>query len=120
MHTPRWLKRDLGLCWLPAVVDLPDAYPNKAYEYLMLGTPVVASDFPALRRVGQERAGIQVPADAPAGAVADAIIELYADGGRGRLAALGRNGARFVREHSNWHLEREKLFALYGELNALD
>ena len=114
------VEADLGLNWLPAVVDLPDAYPNKVYEYLMLGTPVVVSDFPALQRVKQERAGIQVPAGAPAGEVADAIIELYGDGGRENLATLGRNGARFVRERCNWHLEREKLFSLYSDLKALD
>ena len=114
------VEADLGLHWLPAVVDLPHAYPNKVYEYLMLATPVVVSDFPALQRVGQERAGIQVPAGAPAEEVADAIIELYADGGREGLAALGRNGARFVRERCNWHLEREKLFSLYGDLSAPD
>ena len=116
----RVVEADLGLHWLPAVVDLPDAYPNKVYEYLMLGTPVVASDFLSLRRVVQEQAGIQVPADAAVEEVAEAIIKLYADGGRERLAALGRNGALFVRERCNWHLEREKLFSLYDQLNTPD
>ncbi len=116
----RVIEADLGLNWFPALVDLPDTNPNKIYEYMMLGTAVVASDFLVLRRVEQEQAGIQVPADAPAEEVADAIIALYADGGRERLAALGRNGARFVRERFNWHLEREKLFSLYSDLDAPD
>ncbi|MGB4081948.1 MAG: glycosyltransferase, partial [Candidatus Fermentibacter daniensis] len=71
--------------------------PNKLYEYMMAGLPIIASDLPEMSDlILRERCGVLVdPEDS--GAIAGRILELASDpglreemGGRGRRAALER------------------------------
>ncbi|GAA1094450.1 glycosyltransferase family 4 protein [Nocardiopsis composta] len=128
--------RDLGLselCVLPGRVDRDEALraqaaldvlvvpradervcrlvtPLKPVEAMALGTPVVASDLPALRELlcGGE-AGLMVPPGEP-GPLADALQRLREDGElRAGLAAAGRTE---VAEHRTW----PRVAAVYRDL----
>lgn len=85
--------------------------PNKVFEALAAGLPVVASDFPDLRRVlGDSAAGALCAPDDPA-AVAAAITAVLA---RPRSAA--REAALALAARYTWESEARKLAALYHGL----
>lgn len=91
-----------------------NAQPNKMFEYMAAGLPVIASDFPLWREIIQEeRCGLLVDPLDPA-AIAEAMrwilanpVEAEAMGGRGRLA---------VEKKYNWEQESKKLISLYENL----
>ncbi len=90
------------------------ALPNKLLEYAMAGLPVVASDFPEMRRVitaydvGELVADPTSPAE-----IAVAIRRIFAN--PDRSAAMRDNTRRLAKE-LNWEHEARKLLALYAEL----
>lgn len=92
--------------------------PNKMFESLTAGIPVVASDFPGIRRV------LLDDADAPLGAVCDptdpasvaAAIRSILDLPDDARAALRDRCRRAARERWNWETEGAKLVALYADL----
>jgi glycosyltransferase involved in cell wall biosynthesis len=105
---------DAGLvCFLPAPNHV-EAGPNKLFEYMAAGLPVIASDFPAWRPIVEGNdCGLCVdPAD-PA-AIARAIVYLAEN--PGRRAEMGANGRRAVMERYNWEAEGQRLIAAYEGL----
>lgn len=88
--------------------------PNKLYEYMMAGLPIIASDLPEMRRVIEEsRCGVLIQSPEPE-AIAEAIlamisspVEMRAMGDRGRTAALSLY---------NWSVQAERLMELYRGL----
>ena len=97
--------------------DMPNhrfALPNKLFEYMAAGLPVVASDLPGWRDiVTQQDCGVLVdPLDA--GAVAKAMEGLLRD--PAGAEAMGRRGRRAVEEELNWEREVGTLLDLYGRL----
>ncbi len=102
----------------PSTLNLRLSTPNKLFECLAAGTPVVASDFPALRRI------IVDDPDGPLGAVCDPTrVDLVAVAIRSILelppadrSALRKRCSRAARIRWNWAREAETLVALYGRL----
>ncbi|NTU89603.1 MAG: glycosyltransferase family 4 protein, partial [Actinobacteria bacterium] len=93
-----------------------DALPNKLFEYMVAGLPVIVSDFPKWRSMVEDiHCGLVVdPCDT--GDIAKAVEYLHGHpeearemGLRGRQAVLGRY---------NWQSEGEKLIGLYAHLSA--
>jgi glycosyltransferase involved in cell wall biosynthesis len=96
------------------------ATPNKLFEALAAGVPVVASDFPAMRRiVMDDPAGplgaVCDPADI--GALTRAIGEILGRGDDER-AALGARCHRAASERYSWEQQLEVLLAVYGRLTG--
>lgn len=91
-----------------------DAQPNKMFEYMSAGLPVIASHFPLWREIieGNE-CGICVDPLEPA-AIAAAIDRLVDDPDLARR--MGENGRAAVRERYNWTIEERKLLELYEQL----
>jgi glycosyltransferase involved in cell wall biosynthesis len=93
--------------------------PNKLFECLAAGVPVVVSDFPEMRRVALEDpdgplGAVCQPADVPDIARAiRSILDLPAD----ERAALRARCLRAAHERWNWETESAKLLALYAELS---
>jgi hypothetical protein len=90
------------------------AQPNKMFEYMAAGLPVIASDFPLWRQiVDGAGCGLLVDPLDPV-AIADAmqwILEHPAG-----AEAMGRRGRQAVEEKYNWEREAEKLIGLYERL----
>jgi glycosyltransferase involved in cell wall biosynthesis len=101
------------LCLQPTPNNLLGT-PNKLFEYMSAGIPVIASDFPYVREIVSETdCGLLVPAEDPA-AIAKAMAQLLRDPGKARRR--GRNGLQAARERYNWQAEEKKLLSLYGVL----
>jgi len=90
------------------------ALPNKAFEYVAAGIPVVASDLPELRRI-VDAYGIGWTVDpADPARVADGLSAAIAARGDG---ALGKRLRRAADELS-WDREKVRLLDLYARLGA--
>ncbi len=94
--------------------------PNKLWESLAAGVPVVVSDFPVMRRVVLENPDGPLgracdPRDP--GSIAEAIREVieFAPTERARLRA---RCLRAAHERWNWETESSRLVGLYAELAA--
>jgi glycosyltransferase involved in cell wall biosynthesis len=92
--------------------------PNKLFECLAAGTPVVASDFPAIRRIVVDDPGgvlgaVCDPADvrAIAGAIGSILRLAPAE-----LAGLRRRCRLAADERWNWENEARTLLAVYEEV----
>jgi glycosyltransferase involved in cell wall biosynthesis len=93
-----------------------EAMPQKMFEYMGAGIPVIASDFQFWRRlIGSVGCALFVdPADPRA--VADAIRELLTH--PEKSMEMGLRGQAEVRSRFNWENEAHKLIRLYDGLAA--
>ena len=105
---------DLGLCVIkPAGNSFLWSMPNKLFEYLMAGLPVLAGDTPEIRRVIEDTgAGVLVDPEDP-DAIAEALRELLTD--EPRRLHLGEAAARSAREYC-WEREAPRLVEAYAQL----
>lgn len=105
----------VGLVTLLPRPNYLEALPTKLFEYMAMGIPVLASDFPLWRRL-VEQAGSGVLARPEPDAVARALVTLCSDPERlRRHARAGREAYRaryrWEAEAGNlrWHLQRARL-----------
>ena len=92
------------------------AQPNKLFEYMSVGIPVVASDFPLWRDLLIESdCGVVVNPLDPA-AIAAEIRRLLDQPNRAR--EMGENGRRAVLERFNWESESAALLDCYARVMA--
>ena len=107
-------KAKVGIIPLPNLPKFQNNIPQKLFEFMALGIPVVLSDLPPSRPfVGDGRSAIMV-APGDHGAYADALIRLLKSP---RLRdEMGREGRKRVMEEYNWEKESQKLLSLYREL----
>ena len=99
--------------FLPAPNHI-EAQPNKMFEYMSAGLPVIASHFPLWREIVEgNECGICVDPTVPS-SIAAAIDQLVGDPDLARK--MGENGRSAVYERYNWGAEKKKLVALYDRL----
>lgn len=91
-----------------------NAQPNKMFEYMAAGIPVIASDFPLWQKIiSENKCGICVdPKDIKA--IADAVNYLTTHDDEAQQ--MGVNGRKAVEEKFNWKVEEKKLIELYHKL----
>jgi glycosyltransferase involved in cell wall biosynthesis len=94
------------------------SYPTKMFEYMAVGLPVIASDFPLYKDVVEKhKCGISVSSE-NSHDIASAIEYLYIY--KDEAEGMSRNGRKAVVEY-DWETEAEKLLKLYnvilGEAN---
>lgn len=111
----RVLERSIaGLVTFLPVPNHIDAQPNKMFEYMSAGIPVIGSNYPLwVSIIEGNECGICVDPENPK-AIAQAIDELVSN--KGLAEAMGKNGIKAVNEKYNWAIEEKKLFKLYDEL----
>ena len=99
----------------PAIPSsLNDAYslPNKLFQYMAAGIPLIASDFPHLREIVREPgAGLLVDMRDPR-AIAEAIASVLHD--PAAASEMGANGRRAVETQFSWGRSAERLLAIYA------
>ena len=91
-----------------------DAQPNKMFEYMSAGIPLIASNFSLWREIIEDNdCGLCVDPLNPA-EIAEAIDFLVDNPERSQQ--MGENGKHAVYERYNWSIEEKKLVDLYNDL----
>jgi len=107
---------DIGLVVLP--IDYSSSIllclPNKLFEYLMAGLPVLASPLPAVREVVEKYDVGRVVTSTDPTIVGTAVNELLAD--EAALESMHHNSLEAARRRLNWESEKAQLTGLYGDL----
>ncbi|MCK4504763.1 MAG: glycosyltransferase family 4 protein [Candidatus Aegiribacteria sp.] len=89
--------------------------PNKLYEYMMAGLPVMASDFPEMARIiNKHSCGILVDPSSPQ-EIAKGLKELIRS--PDEMRQMGIRGRKASLDKYNWPVEEKKLVDLYVELS---
>ncbi len=91
-----------------------NAQPNKIFEYMASGLPVIGSNFPLWKLIIEDNyCGICVAPTKPH-EISNAIN--YLDENPNKAQEMGENGKRLVREKYNWGIEEKKLIEFYKSL----
>lgn len=105
---------DLGVC---CIVGTSPSYfhslPNKLFEYLMAGVPVIASDFPGMGGITKDADVGEVADPEDPQSIAAAMRRVLED--EEARERYERN-AKVAVERYNWGVEAERLVALYRDL----
>lgn len=90
------------------------AQPNKMFEYMSAGLPIITSNFPLWREIVEgNQCGICVDPLNPQ-AIGEAIQYLIDH--PSEAEQMGKNGRRAVEEKYNWVIEEQKLLVFYKSL----
>ena len=90
--------------------------PNKLFNYMNAGLPVLSIAFPEMRRIiGEEGCGHLI-ADQSVDAIVHGIEELLASPDRFRR--MGEAGQRAVRDRYSWECMERRLLAAYHDLGV--
>jgi glycosyltransferase involved in cell wall biosynthesis len=88
--------------------------PNKLFNYMNAGLPVLSVDFPEMRQIiVEEECGILI-CDQSVKSIITAIETLLAN--PENLSKMSKNGQRAVRERYSWEVMERKLLLSYGRL----
>lgn len=92
-----------------------DAQPNKMFEYMSAGIPVIGSFFPLWKEILEKNnCGLCINPESP-DEIAKALKTLTEDDALAE--EMGRNGRKAVLEIYNWEKEKDKLLSFYALLN---
>ena len=83
----------------PFTAHRGETSPFKVLDALACARPVVASDLPSVRPLGESGALVLIPPDDPS-ALADAVASLLAD--PGHRIAIGWKGRGYIEQHASW------------------
>lgn len=104
----------VGIVTYHPVKNHIESMPNKMFEYMSAGIPVVASNFPLWKEIVEgNNCGICVDPLNPE-EIANAIEYLLKHPEEAK--EMGENGRRAVEEEYNWDKESRKLVEIYREL----
>ncbi|MFD1685881.1 glycosyltransferase family 4 protein [Halobellus litoreus] len=106
---------DVSLCpWIGDNIDSECTLPNKLFQSMYMGVPVIVSDLKSMRTVVEEtESGVVVDSESVS-ELANALVELYRDPERCR--ELGENGRQAVEDKYNFQHEGEQLVSLYERI----
>ena len=105
------------VCLIPHVSNpnIETGMPNKIFQFMIMGKPVVVSSTrPMMRVVNDAQCGV-IFEDRSAESLAEAVIKLQDEHLRRRL---GENGRRAVEDRYNWQQTVQPLLEFYRSINA--
>ena len=106
---------DIGLICLWPTPNYINSIPNKLFEYMVAGLPVIASNFPLwIKIIKENHCGLIVNPKRP-GEIAKAIEYLIEHSEEAKK--MGENGRKAVLEKYNWEIESRKLLDIYKNLS---
>jgi glycosyltransferase involved in cell wall biosynthesis len=110
-------KATIGLILFQPVPENWIGLPNKLFNYMRYGLPIIASDFPEIRRIIQENnCGILVdPTNIQD--IANAIIYLIQHPKEAK--SMGKSGKNAVNEKYNWSEMEKRLLDIYKRLEEV-
>lgn len=107
----------IGIVTFLSAPNHDDNQPNKLFEYMAAGIPVVCSHFERWKKIVETaHCGICVDPSSPQ-AIAEAVRWLLTHQEEAR--AMGLNGRRAMENQYNWNTEEAKLHQLYLDLAGL-
>ena len=105
-----------GLVFFHPEPNHVEAQPNKMFEYMSAGLPVLSSDFPLWRELLQDTGAGWVADPMDPQSIAAVINRLLDDPPAG--VAMGQRGRESVLTRYQWAFEEQALFRLYEDLLA--
>jgi glycosyltransferase involved in cell wall biosynthesis len=114
----RTASADIGLTIIPLDYTLNKrmCLPNKFFEYLMAGLPVLASELDAVAEIIRTHDVGQIVSSLAPADVGAAINAMLAD--PGALASMQRNALAAAQREFFWEKESKRLISLYREFDA--
>ena len=113
MGLKRVAASDVGVIPLRATAHYVKSMPNKLFEYMTQGIPVLASDLPPVRRILEEtRAGVCFERDKPS----DFLAKLEVMRDPQTRSEMGRSGLKWVAEKYNFENDAIELVQALEEL----
>lgn len=101
------------LCYLPEPNHLV-TFPNKIFEYISMGTPVIASNFPLYKEIiTKAKCGMLVDPLNPTDIANKIQLSLES---KDEMKKLGTNGKLAILENYNWEMEEIKLLEFYNKI----
>lgn len=107
---------DIGICFFSkSCLNSYYSLPNKLFDYLMVGLPVIASNFPDMKKVIEENyVGRTIDPGSPPEKIAGIINEILQN--RDLYNQMSENARRITSTIYNWENESKKLINLYKSL----
>ena len=108
------LRSSIGIVTFLDAPNHINAQPNKLFEYMSCGLPIVGSNFPLWKEIIEgNNCGICVdPSDK--NEILRAIKDIMSD--PNKILKFGQNGRKAVETKYNWEIEGEKLINLYNTI----
>ncbi len=107
-------KSKAGLVTFLPLPNHIDSQPNKMFEYMSAGLPIIVSNFPLWREiVDDNQCGLCVDPISTI-AIGDSIQYLIEH--PKEAEQMGKNGRKAIEEKYNWSIEERKLFEAYRKL----
>ena len=112
---PYFLLVNIGTVFFEPLPNNLIAAPNKLFEYMGAGLPLIVSDFPEMRRIVVDESDCGVATD-PTNPekIADAITYLIEHPEDAKK--MGENGRGAVEEKYSWEKMEERLLKIYKEI----
>ncbi|QKG85685.1 glycosyltransferase family 4 protein [Kroppenstedtia pulmonis] len=115
-EVPQWLSRGkVGLVCLHPVENYQESLPIKLFEYMAMGLPVVATDFPLWRKIVADHGAGRMVNPLDPSDMAEKVKEILSDPLLQRK--MGEQGRKAYQEKYNWQVEEKKLIRLYQGLS---
>jgi glycosyltransferase involved in cell wall biosynthesis len=114
---PAWIaEADIGvIAFQPIDLNNEFGTPNKLFEYLSVGVPVVVSDFPEMARIVREADVGETCDPTRPESIAAAVNRLLSETDADRLARRARARA-LAESRFNWAVESRALLGVYGSI----
>jgi glycosyltransferase involved in cell wall biosynthesis len=107
-------KSQIGLVTFLPEPNHIESQPNKMFEYMAAGLPLIASDFPLWKEIVEgNKCGVCVNPKNPED-ISTAINYLLMN--QDIAMTMGWNGVKAVNDKFNWNSEKEKLLTLYSSI----